>query len=346
MVGRIRPKAPVPADADGTLVAPEMKIIGLMPVRNEAWVLPHSLACLSAFCDVILVNDQESEDESKEICRRFPKVVLFESPEQLICEQARRRLLDAARDYAGHNLLWANDADELVSPALMNSFIDRHRDRLTPGTAIDGRFHTLWNSFSTYRADYTLYRPYWGRMGMVDDRRTDYDRSQHAQLHDPRIPGAEGMPAIEVAELAILHLQWMIPHRNQLKQAWYRCREWLDGRKSAANINDLYSITFPAPHARTAAVPAEWIADLTFPDASADRVPSWHQRELFAWFDQYSIERFEPLEIWHIPVLLDAFRARVGRRPRPDRSYLPPWPERVKLFGRRGINAARRRLPF
>jgi hypothetical protein len=53
---------------------PEMKIIALMPVRNEAWVLPHSLACLSAFCDVILVNDQSSEDESREICRRFPKV--------------------------------------------------------------------------------------------------------------------------------------------------------------------------------------------------------------------------------------------------------------------------------
>ena len=51
---------------------PPMKIITLMPVRNEAWVLPHSLACLSAFCDVILVSDQSSEDESREICRRFP----------------------------------------------------------------------------------------------------------------------------------------------------------------------------------------------------------------------------------------------------------------------------------
>ena len=48
-----------------------MKIIALLPVRNEAWMLPHSLACLSAFCDVVLVSDQDSEDESREICRAF-----------------------------------------------------------------------------------------------------------------------------------------------------------------------------------------------------------------------------------------------------------------------------------
>ena len=322
-----------------------MKIIGLMPVRNEAWVLPHSLACLSAFCDVIVVNDQDSEDESRDICRRFPKVVLLESPDRLICEQARRQLLDAARDYEGHNLLWANDADELVSPSLMNAFIERRRDVLVPGTAIDGRFHTLWNTFATYRADYTLYRPRWGRMGFVDDRRTDYDRSQRARLHDPRIPAGEHAPAIEAAQLPILHLQWMIPNRNQLKQAWYRCREWLDGTKSAASINDMYSITFPAPRARTAPVPPDWIADLTFPDASADQLPSWHQRDLFAWFDHHGIERFEPLEIWHIPALRAEFRRRVGRSPKPDRSYQPTWPARTQRFGRRLVSAARRRLP-
>src|SRR5882762_2279488 len=81
-----------------------MKVIALLPVRNEAWVLRHSLACLSAFCDVILVNDQASEDASREICREFPKVVLMESPVPRICEQARWELWDAARHYDGYNL--------------------------------------------------------------------------------------------------------------------------------------------------------------------------------------------------------------------------------------------------
>ena len=93
-----------------------MKIIGLVPVRNEAWVLPHSLASLSGFCDVVIVSDQSSDDRSREICRTFPKVVLLESAERRISTQVRWQLLDAARDYDGCNLLWCTDADELVAP--------------------------------------------------------------------------------------------------------------------------------------------------------------------------------------------------------------------------------------
>jgi hypothetical protein len=31
-----------------------VKIIALLPVLNEAWILPQTLACLSAFCDAII----------------------------------------------------------------------------------------------------------------------------------------------------------------------------------------------------------------------------------------------------------------------------------------------------
>ena len=55
-----------------------MKVIALLPVRNEAWVLPHTLSCLSGFCDVIIVSDQDSTDESRAICRRFAKVALLD----------------------------------------------------------------------------------------------------------------------------------------------------------------------------------------------------------------------------------------------------------------------------
>src|SRR5476649_2097011 len=102
-----------------------MKVIGMVPARNEAWVLPHSLAALSGFCDAILVCDQQSDDDTRAICRQFPKVVVLDpAPDGRIREQ-RWQLLDAARSYDGHNLLWSNDADELLSPRLMRAFLER-----------------------------------------------------------------------------------------------------------------------------------------------------------------------------------------------------------------------------
>ena len=105
-----------------------MKIIAMVPARNEGWIIGHCLAALSQFCDVVLVSDRQSDDDTREICRRFAKAVVLDAgPDARIREQ-RWQLLDAARDYDGCNLLWSNDADELVSPQLMTGFVNRRRD--------------------------------------------------------------------------------------------------------------------------------------------------------------------------------------------------------------------------
>jgi hypothetical protein len=321
-----------------------MKVIGLMPVRNEAWVLPHSLASLSGFCDVVLVNDQRSEDASREICRQFPKVVLFESAETHVCEQARWELLDAARGYDGCNLLICTDADELLSPRLVNRFLDCHWQDLEPGTIVECFFYHLWGDTAHYRDDYSVYRPHWKQMAWVDDRQGDYDRSERLPLHQPRAAAVKGALVRRATDLPFLHLQWLIANRNQMKQAWYRCRELLDGKKTAAAINERYAITLPRPRVNTSPVPPEWTEDLTFPDLTIDGEPAWQERDILGWFEQYGPAFFEPLEIWHVALLRDEFRRRLSRRPRADRSYRPAWPARAQHFARRAVHAARRRM--
>jgi hypothetical protein len=322
-----------------------MKIIGLVPVRNEAWILPHTLACLTGFCDVVIVSDQDSDDESREICRRFPNVVVLESRVRGVCEQARWELLDAARDYEGHNLWWWNDADELVSPALARTFFEQQAGAIDIGAAIECLFYHLWGRVDRYRDDHSYYRPLWKQMAIVDDRRIDYDRSIGLPLHQPRVAVADGGRCIRADAVPVFHLQWLIQNRNQMKQAWYRCREWMERAKTAAAINQFYSVTLPEPRVKTTRVPAAWVEGITFPDiAAVDREPSWQERDILQWFAERGPEFFEPLEIWHLPRLRDAFRRHAGRRPRPDRSYVPSWPARARRFGRRAVGAARRRL--
>jgi glycosyl transferase family 2 len=319
-----------------------MKTIALLPVKNEAWVLEHTLRCLSAFCDVILVNDQQSTDSSRDIGRRFPKVVWIDSPESNICEQARWQLWDVARQYDGDNLLWCTDADELVSPTVMQSLVGD--DTLRRGVVVDALYCHFWNSPDKYRAGLGAYAPYWKPVAIVDDRRVDYDRSRALPLHEERVPIAAGAARVRAGVLPVLHLQWLLPNRSQMRQAWYRCREWLQRERRAADINQSYSSTLPRWHVPTAPIPAEWLGGVTLPGTEVDGEPTWQQAEIFEWFDTRGIELFEPLEIWHVPLLRDEFKRRTGRTPRPDRSYREPLAKRAHTFSRRALNRVKRAL--
>jgi hypothetical protein len=309
-----------------------MRVLALLPVRNEAWVLRETLICLSGFCDVILVGDQSSGDASRSICREFDRVVLVENDHPLVCEAARFQLLDIARDYDGRRLLWMTDADELVSAASARLFLDEAAERIRPATSIEFRWCQLFGDFEHYRDDGSAYAPQWKPMAFLDDGRADYDRSGTMLLHRSRVPGPATGGALRAENVSVLHLQWLLKRRNQTKQAWYRCVEWLDGKKSAAAINQTYAPTLVERDPRRRPVPHEWRQDITYPSLSIDLEPSWQERQVLEWFDEKGVTFFEPLEIWHVDNFRMAFRMHTGRSPRPDRSYIPPWPTRARRF--------------
>jgi hypothetical protein len=260
-------------------------------------------------------------------------------------QRARWRLLDAARGYDGNNLLWCTDADELTPPAFATAFFAAHAGEFRPRRVIECLFYNLWNSATRYRQDLSPYGPHWKPMGFVDDRQADYPRDpDRPPLHEPRMPVETDASALKAEGLPVLHLQWLIWNRNQMKQAWYRCIEFIDKRLTAVQVNEKYQITLPPWYAHTAPLPEAWLADITLPPVTADLQPSWHEAEILAWFDQHGIEFFEGLEIWHVARLGREFRRRTGRRPRPDRSYLPPVLTRARQAGRRVFNAVKRRI--
>jgi hypothetical protein len=322
-----------------------VKIIALLPVKNEAWVLGHTLTSLSGFCDVILIHDQQSTDRSREIAAGFPRAVWIESSDSKICEQARWQLWDIAREYDGSNLLWCTDADELVSPGLVRRFMADRAGELTAGTAIDCLYCHFWNSPARYRTGLGgAYAPYFKPVAIVDDRRANYDRSRALPLHEERVPVGPGTPRLRAGAVPVLHLQWLLPRRSQMRQAWYRCREWMQGGRTAVDINEQYAHTLPERFVPTAPVPAAWLDDVTLPGTAVDAEPTWQEADIRRWFDERGIEFFEPVEIWAVPELRDEFRRRTGRNPRPDRSYLPSRLVRARTLGRRMLGAAKRRF--
>ena len=201
-----------------------------------------------------------------------------------------------------------------------------------------------WNGPTRYRTGLGQYTPYWKPVAIVDDRRVNYDRSRDLPLHEERVPISPDSPRVRADGVTVLHLQWLLPNRSQMRQAWYRCREWIHGGRSAAAINDFYSITLPSSYVQTAPIPQGWLAGVTLPSTTIDTEPSWQEAEIVGWFNDRGVEFFEPLEIWHVAALHAEFRRRVGRNPKPDRSYLPPWPVRAQRVGKRVFHAVKRRI--
>ena len=111
-----------------------------------------------------------------------------------------------------------------------------------------------------------------------------------------------------------------------------------------AAINAAYSHTLPQSYAPTAPVGADWLDGVTLPDTNVDAEPSWQEADIIGWFNERGVEFFEPLEIWHVPALRAQFQQRLGRNPKPDRSYMPPWPDRARRFSKRVFHAVRRRI--
>jgi hypothetical protein len=158
------------------------------------------------------------------------------------------------------------------------------------------------------------------------------------------VPIAADAHRLKAEHVPVLHLQWLLPHRSQMRQAWYRCREWMQGGRTAAAINEQYAHTLPERYVPTAPVPHEWIEDVTLPGTAVDAQPSWHEADILQWFDERGVAFFEPLEIWGVPRLKQEFLSQTGRPPRPDRSYLPSRLVRARTLGRRMLGAAKRRI--
>jgi len=307
-----------------------MKVIALMPVRNEAQLLPLSLGCLETFCDRIFVLvDEQSTDNSAAVARSFAKAEVVENKGASGASVAagalvkgRALLFEAFRSFEGNNIGLCVDADEIAPPLRFDTFRQAIAEIDRPGSVFSLWWVQLWRSLDVYRSDDSVWSNSWKPMAFHDDRRLAYPDDQ-PHFHESRIPAAS-REVRRLERFPVVHLQWAFWDRTQYKQASLRVFEYVDaGFRGAAEINARYRATLGDDREGVSPVEPDWLRGLVFPDALRAPLPSWHRDRILALFDQYGIARFEPLQIWHIPEFAKRFAAAIGRPPRP-RVY-GPW---------------------
>ena len=270
-----------------------MKIIALMPVKNEDWILRTSLSSLVGFVDEIVVLNDGSADNTTDIVKHYGGIVLETKwGEEKHINMSRRRqfLLDEGRKRGGSHFVWL-DADETFSTNFLSN-AKRVISLLKPGMKLSLRWVALWKSFDKYRTN-GIYGNLYKDFIVCDSPEMSFGNKF---LSEDRTPGpSNNIIKISENEGVVLHFQFAAWNRNQMKQVWYRCSELIEGSRSAKRINNAYSLTLDDPRAKLSFVPKSWVDGITMPVEFESF--GWHYKAIINYFDKYGIEFFEPLQI-------------------------------------------------
>ncbi len=304
-----------------------MKKIVLSPVKNEAWIIRDFLKNAS-WADLILLADQHSADDTRNIASEFPNVRMIDNDDDGHSNRVRWLLLDEARRIFPNDdkLIFCLDADEIISAAALEKTISIASSPEYAKKAV--RFSYSWiqlfESFDRYRID-GVWKDNIRSIAFADSParggHLEYPKSIIINDHTERIPEPiekDSSPLIHIA-MPVLHLHFLAKKRSEIKQAWYMCQEMIAGSRSAKRINLAYSPSMLLKPARTEKAPQEWTRDLQLPSPSAfESTDEMREAEILRIFDQHGIEKFEPLDIWRNPELLKIFESKTGRKPRPE----------------------------
>ncbi len=271
------------------------QLICLTPVKDEAWILDRFIRCASKWADVIIIADQSSSDDSREIARSFEKVRLIENPSMQFNEPERQKLLiDEARKIPGDNVLIALDADEVLTGNFSKSPEWHTAINSAPGTVLE----FFWTSL------YPDMRKYWlqgtrAPFGYVDDG------AEHigTEIHSHRIPYSDTSQSVTLNDVGVMHYQYTDTERMQSKHRWYLAWEWLNGKnKSPLGLYRMYHHMNALNSIEYKPIPPEWMESYTknnidMTSIRRDNLYRW-DRKVLEMIAEHGNIKFRRLPIW------------------------------------------------
>jgi hypothetical protein len=103
-----------------------MKLVAGITTKNEEWIINKTLNVLSKFCDKIIILDDNSEDKTLDICKKFEKVEIYKRKlRKNIWERKEAEGLNELFKLCGKynpEYIMMLDADEIPTPNFLKFF--------------------------------------------------------------------------------------------------------------------------------------------------------------------------------------------------------------------------------
>jgi hypothetical protein len=276
----------------------KIKIICITPVKNESWILEKFLTATSLWADHIIIADQKSTDNSLEIASKFEKVTIVRNNNSYNEFERTKILLDAARKIDGKKIIFALDADEILTANYEYSPEWETIHKLNEGTVI------LFDRININAEQ----DKYFGKLkmvfGLVDDGISSIESTSQAIIHNIRLPWPKNADYYYFKEIKVIHFDYVIPERTISKLIWYQCFEKIKFNHSDNYLLEKYK-TFDSIDEFLTSFPLydtkkEWFEgyktkniDLT----SLKKAFLWWDEEVLEMINQHGIEKFRHLDI-------------------------------------------------
>lgn len=271
-------------------------LICVTPIKNEAWILERFLLCSSLWADHIIVADQSSDDNSREIACGFPKVTLIHNTSRCYDEGARQKLLlEAARRIPGRRIIIALDADEMLTANWTVSLEWAQVREAAPGTILTFKWVNVLPGFAQGWLQDDL------SLGFVDDD------SEHngGMIHSTRIPVPTDAPHLNLDDIKVLHYQFTDWERMKSKQRWYQCWERLNHpSKHAITVYRQYHHMDCIPPESRCSLQPEWTdgyvnAGINMTSVHQEESYRW-DKDVAGWLVEHGPSLFRRCDIWEI----------------------------------------------
>jgi hypothetical protein len=291
-----------------------MKLINILPVHNEAWVLELCLRSLLRWTDAVVVLLHACTDSSGKIVERIAsetgRISILREDNQTWQEMSHRQrmLTEARRMGATHVSLF--DCDEILTGNLLPD-IRLHIDRLPPCGVLELPGYNLRHGIERYHAN-GVWGNRWFAAAFADDRRLGWsgDRFHHREPMGP----ARKVRYIPQGQGGIMHLWGASERRLIAKHRLYKIRERiLWPSKSVTEIDAMYSLAIhgqPGTNAMLgqfgtpenwiyAPVPESWWSPYcdVLPSLDLDAAPA-ADAECDALLKEHGAERFAGMDLF------------------------------------------------
>ena len=284
-----------------------MKLVALMPARNEDWIIGLSLRIALMWCDHAVVLDHASTDGTREIIEQIRKetgrLTIIEAAEGGWAEMSHRQMLLEAGRREGATHFAIVDADEVLTANHLRS-MRAEMSQLPAGGIAQIPMRNTYGAHDQYRRDGSIWGNALTSLAFADEPNL-YWASPDGYQHHHREP-FNGKVRYRTYPHAydggVMHLQFASRRRLLAKHAWYQMHERITyPGKAVGEIARLYSLAPDWNGANIEPTPAHWWDGyghlMGFLDV--DREP-WQEAECRRLLTEHGAETFAGLNLFGV----------------------------------------------